>query len=479
MNERAPLAGPEVALGSSWGVRFGFGWASIAALMGCRAESPPAESGEVLDATEVEVVVPPRNVLVVLLDDVSPWQLEAYAEHPTPAVTPTISRLAAEGLLFQRFYAMPTCSPTRAAALTGRYGRRFDIGRWLNVDDAWELPLAELTIAEVLSAAPVPYETHAVGKWHVATKESDPAYTHPLRQGFKTYRGSPANLGLVGDFFEFFKVEADGTTTTATTYATTDEIDDAIEVIAAAKGPFFVWLGLHAPHLPFHIAPAELRTTDVKFTSHAGVKVLGAIEAIDHELGRLLESVDPDVLANTDVFVLGDNGAAAGAVLPPLVAGGGKGTVYEGGTRVPLIVWGPDVGQPGTQTHALAHVTDLFPTIAAIAGAGFTHEIDGHDLLPTIRGEADQGRDFVYLEAFFPNGPGVERESDERAVRDADWKLVHVQGSPPELYRLDHPLAEGADCLPGPLEPDAQEAYDRLSAELSRVEASLGILSQP
>lgn len=420
---------------------------------------------------------PPRNVLVVLLDDVSPWQVGTYGLHDRAAVTPTLGRLAAEGLMFTNFYAMPSCSPTRAALLTGRYGRRYHIGRWMFTTLDWELPLEEVTIAEQLSRGADPYVSHAVGKWHVSTFASNSGLSHPLKQGFATYRGLPPNLDLYGDYFHFPKVTAAGTFELRHAYATTDEVDDAIEVIAHSEGPFFVYLAIHGPHTPFHVAPEELRTVEITEESAFPYQVIGAIEAVDAELGRLLASIDPEVLANTDVFVLSDNGAPNNVSIPPIAFADGKGSLYEGGVNVPMIAWGPDVAAPGTVTAALGHVVDLFPTIAEIAEVPVDHEIDGVSLLPLLRGEVDTSREFVYVEAFFPNGPVDELKTDERAVRDADWKLIRNLNRPDELYRMDQPVVDGRDILASPLEAESRRAYQRLSAELDRVEVALGLIA--
>jgi arylsulfatase A-like enzyme len=134
------------------------------ALAACGRPEPPA------------LVTPegrPPNVLIVLLDDVGTDKIGAYAEHPRPAHTPNLDALAAEGVLFRNAWATPQCSPSRAALLTGRYGRRSGVGRTVQAyESSYELPPDELTLPEMLRGAPDAWDSSEVGKWHLATYAS-------------------------------------------------------------------------------------------------------------------------------------------------------------------------------------------------------------------------------------------------------------------------------------------------------------------
>lgn len=433
----------------------------------------------------------PPNVLLLVADDFGVDQLAAWREHPQPPRTPTLDGLVGAGVSFRNAWAYPDCSPTRAALLTGRYGRRTGVGQRVgnlkNAGKPFELPLDEVTLPEVLRGARTPYATSMVGKWHLTNFQSQRWGTHPNAQGFDWWAGTVGNLqnawsdGRERDFFDWEKV-VNGEVVPRARYVTTDETDDAIARIGEMREPWFLYAAFHAPHAPFHAPPPELLDADRPAPASTRAMYRAAVEALDREIGRLLASLPDDVRARTVVVFVGDNGTPKEAIAPPLDRRRGKNTLYEGGVRVPLVVAGP-IATPGASSDALVHVVDLLPTMAELAGAPVPAEVDGTSLVPWLREPSRASpRDFLYTERFAPNGSGPY-ELDVRAVRDAGFKLVRGKDGSEQLFDLHATrwaLDEGPDLLAeGEPSPEAAAALARLRIEMDRVSAELTYAHAP
>lgn len=460
-----------------------------ALLIGCGAgpslcdEAGPAGSGE--------------NILVIVSDDIGVDKTAAYGEHPSPARTPSIDALAAQGVMFRNAYASPTCSPTRASILTGRQPSRHGIGRWIYADDeTYSLPLDELTIPEALRHSPHPYISAAVGKWHLVGFADDSPQTHPLDQGFDCHAGSlgnPLEAVLPGHLprgFRNWEKAIDGVVSWKRRYMTSDTTDEALARIERTRSPWFLYVNYNDAHDPLHIPPTRLRTDKLTQSSSDLELYEAMVEAADTEIGRLLDGIPDDILATTTIIYISDNGTPSHGISEPWRDDRGKATVYEGGVRVPLIVAGPHVRDPGSVSDALVHAVDLFPTIAELAevdveglsveegdARGQPLELDGMSLLPWIEDPSlPSGRDYVYAEGFFPNGE-LARDYHQRTIRDAEWKLVWKdQGSSRDerFYYLD-PGAddEGEDLLDAELTETAAAAFERLQGAMEDQLAAL------
>ncbi|MEE8468333.1 MAG: sulfatase-like hydrolase/transferase, partial [Planctomycetota bacterium] len=287
------------------------------------------------------------NVLLVVLDDVGLDRVAAYGALDDPPATPTLDRLIREGIRFDRCWSNPFCSATRATLITGRYGFRTGIGAALRDGDAG-LGAEEWTLPRVLRAATdgTTY-TAAIGKWHLGAGDGD--LEHPRRSGFEHYAGCLNNLRSQSPraYYQWTKV-VDGEPRKVEGYLTTDTTDDALRAIeAAGERPWFVYLAYHAAHNPLHEPPAGLFERELEGTAftHPAEFHKAMVEALDHELGRLLREMDPEVLARTTLLVVGDNGTQGVANEPPWDRQRGKGTLFEGGIHVPLIVAGAGVGE--------------------------------------------------------------------------------------------------------------------------------------
>ena len=419
---------------------------------------------------------PPPNVLVVVMDDVGVDAVSTYGVQPSAPQTPTLDRLAAEGVRFAHAWAMPVCTPARAALLTGRMPRRTGMGSGVGpFDRHGGLPLSEVTLAELLRAAPVPYATTAIGKWHLTSTDVG-GLDAPNLQGFEHYRGAIANLlpaqttdGSNQDYFRWQETQ-DGVTAWRTGYATQAEVDDALAAADAMPEPWFLYLAFHAAHAPY-----QPPSTASGVGQDPPAQFEATVRALDSELGRLLDGLGEDRLANTIVVVLGDNGTPPVAERPPFDEDPSKFTMFEGGIHVPFLVRWPGVAKPGAVSDALVHVSDVFPTVARAAGVPEVSwpEIDGLDLAPVLREpESAVAHTLLFTEDFGPNGVSAQRLSDQVAVRDERYKLIRLYGVGEALYDLQGVAVEGdpIEVLPGSPEEAIQA---RLAAGLDAILATM------
>lgn len=379
------------------------------------------------------------NVLLVVLDDVGVDRVACYGEHPSPGRTPTIDALAREGVLFRRCWANPYCSATRATILTGRYAKRTGIGSFVAVDSLGSVGLLEdeWTIPIVLRRATGgTHRAAAIGKWHL--KGQAQGADHPERAGFELFAGSIGNLGAAGDetaYFHWLKL-VNGSLTTVDRYATSETTDDALRAIRAfGEQPWLLYVSYNAAHLPLHAPPPDLHDfplsgdpEDSPVPHHKAM-----VQALDRELGRLLAGIPPHVAERTTVIVVGDNGTQGVAIEPPFPPDHGKGTLFDGGIRVPLVVSGAGVpaGSRGAECAAPVNTTDLFATALALCGVEARAtvppdvELDSVDLTPYLADPRRPSlRDGVVAEMFRPNHPAGEYDVWRIAVSDGRHKLV-------------------------------------------------------
>ena len=415
----------------------------------------------------------PSNILLILADDLGVDRVGAYAEHPDPGRTPHIDALAARGVLFRNAWADPVCSSSRAAMLTGRYGFRTGVGRGIGQYNDRELSIDTPTLADALRPA---YATAFVGKWHLHSTPGSNYLVHPFELGFDFYGGGMDVFPLfIGDGYSLFVKNSQGSLGISTTYATTDEADDALFLTRWLPEPWFVVLSFHAPHAPFHKPPAHLHTQTLPASVAGNIPVhaKAAVEAMDTEIGRLFAGMDPDVLADTVVLFMGDNGTDGPATTWPFDPWRAKKTIYEGGINVPLIVAGPGVAV-GAESAALVDSSDLFATIADIAGAPHDTATDSVSFLPHLLDPSRPStRPWVYAEFFDANGWGPYLRND-RTVRDTRHKLLrfHLPWSHAyreEFYDLVADPWEHTNLLLGVLTPEQQSALDGLRQALSEL----------
>jgi arylsulfatase A-like enzyme len=341
------------------------------------------------------------------------------------------------------------CSPTRATILTGKYGIRTGV--------LWpgdEISLAETSLQSFINTnVPNTYNHAVIGKWHLAGRDqAKPGYIdNPNLMGIDYFAGLIG--GGVGDYFSWPLVE-NGQSSDSQDYTTTAFVDLTIDWIAGQQGPWFAWLAFNAPHTPFHLPPLGLHDRDTLSADQAAIDAdprpyyLAMIEAMDREIGRLLASFSAETRANTVIIYIGDNGTPR-QVIQGHVPGHGKGSVYEGGVAVPLIVSGRGVTRTGERESALVSSVDLFATIAALAGTG-TEEFNDSKSFAELLSNATTGlREYAYTEIKRDMDPFFR---DDWAIRNDRYKLIQRLASEQELYDLeadpfeqDNLLANGSD----------------------------------
>ncbi|MBM3858785.1 MAG: hypothetical protein FJ395_03940 [Verrucomicrobia bacterium] len=424
-----------------------------------------------------------NNILLIILDDYgvdsSPlYNTNAAAVFPP---TPNLTTLAQSGVIFQNAYVQPVCSPTRACLLTGRYGFRTGVGQVFGLTGGTPLAASEFTLPEAFAAnASLGYQCAQFGKWHLAAGQSSPNIVGawPLFKG--------PIMGAIPDYSNWQKVTCGTGVTTVqeaiTNYAPTEMVNDALAWIAqrdAAGQPWFAWVALNPPHTPLHKPPNDLHSYDwlpgttQHINNYPRLYWHAMMEAVDTEIGRLLAGVDR---AKTHVIFLGDNGTTSDVIQPPYVAERAKGTLYEGGIKVPMFISGPAVPNPGRTNTALVQAVDLFPTILELCGINVaatvpaTTTIDGRSLLPLLRNETETTPRYAYADLF---GDSIASTDAGKALRNTQYKLIRFQSGTEAFYDL---LADPAENSPLDLAglTDVQRAnYYSLVLRLARYQDTL------
>ncbi len=381
------------------------------------------------------------NTLLMIVDD---WGQDANPLYNNTsgallANMPHLATLASQGLSFTRAYTQPTCSPTRATIMTGRQPYQHGVG---TPEDAGNFSTSEITLPEILNDRGAPHAMLSVGKWHLGGNDT----------GYSTRGGWPEFYGITGGgvaSYTSWDKNSNGTSATSTTYTTTDQVNEAktfIDARAVSGTPWFTWVAFNAPHDPFHDPPAELAPTGGYSTigtseSTSSHQYRNMLEALDTEIGRLLESIDP---AQTNIIIIGDNGTPGAVVQAPYGDGHAKGSLFNGGTHVPMIVKGPAVTvAAGSSTDKLVHCADLFSTILELSGVDESavpnlaaQDVASTSIVPILTG-TDSADRCVIVES---NGG-----SKGRAIildDSPDYKLV-IQGDPDDP--LDSPVLEFYD----------------------------------
>jgi len=414
--------------------------------------------------TPTQPVEPSPNFLVVMSDDQGvDWVgafNEEFIERP---LTPRTDEFASEGLLFRRAYTAPSCSPARAALLSGRFGFRHGIGTAIYPDNAAQIADNEVLIPAVLDRANPSYYSALLGKWHLGL-EHVAGLDHPLRHGFDEYAGS---FGGLHDYAEWERVE-NGREVTVSEYPTIVTTDAAIDALGRLPEPWFLMVSYNAPHAPFHQPPSDLHSYDLDDDSTDRALFAATIQALDTEFGRLLDAMSAEQRANTYVIYLGDNGTM-NSVMQPRESYGGKNSVRETGTRTPLMIRGPDV-PAGAETQALVQTADFLPTLAELARTAPLPDValDGTSFADVLTEPTRSGREWIYAERFFPNGDGPW-EKHRQSARNDRFKLIrtHDEGTE-DLYDLQGVTRE-ADPIRPPYTGAAEVAWAELSALLDQL----------
>ena len=424
------------------------------------------------------------NIIVILADDLG-WNDVGY--HGSEIRTPRLDDLAANGVVLSQFHSQPTCTPTRAALMTGKNPQRLGIYRQFAKNANQGLPPAAQTMADHLKAGG--YQTWLVGKWHLGHARQ--AF-HPNARGFDHYYGHVT--GGIGYWDHVhgggLDWQRNGRTVREQGYSTHLLTDEAISLIEARDRtrPFFLYAAFNAPHLP-NEAPAETinRYTDIENPYrrvHAAM-----VTELDMAVGRLIDTLaQQGVLEDTLIWFMSDNGglnrdSGMGGYLKlaetvddwfgdsaPItmlefirtnaLEGGadntplrfGKGSIYEGGTRVPSFVYWPGLLSP-REEDALITVQDVLPTLLAAVELETPTDLDGGNQWPTLTdGTTTTTNPYITM------GQG-----GDQAYYQWPWKLI-VREDATELYNLTEDPLEKRD-----LADDQPELVVDLNAKLESI----------
>ncbi|MCC6263167.1 MAG: arylsulfatase [Bryobacterales bacterium] len=411
------------------------------------------------------------NILLVMTDDQGWGDLSAGGN--TILETPNMDRVAEEGMRFDNFHVSPVCAPTRASLMTGRYNYRTGVvdtfkGRAMMYPD-------EVTVAELLRGGG--YRTGIFGKWHLG----DNFPLRPKDQGFETslvHNGGgigqpsdpPGNRYLNPMLLE------NGAEKRFEGYCTDIFANAAMRFIEAHRDePFFCYVATNTPHTPLEVPEEWVAPFHGTGLSDGEAKLYAMVKNIDDNLGKLLAKLAQlDLDRDTVVFFLTDNGAGGPKRFNAGLRGF-KGSVYEGGIRVPLFVRWPGRIAPGSHCERLAAHIDLLPTICEYAGVKPPHapRIDGRSLAPLLDGRTGGWAGRTFFTQWHRGDQPIPRES--AAVVTERYKLVLQRDLTNgfELFDLTNDPGETTD-LSGKLPQIAAELRRRYDNWFASVSATRG-----
>jgi len=399
------------------------------------------------------------NILVILADDLGYHDLSYYG---TPDIrTPNIDMLCKAGMRFDNFYSnSPVCSPTRASLMSGRYPEMVGVPGLIRSNPDANFGFLKpdaLLLPKLLKQAD--YNTALVGKWNLGLETPNT----PNEKGFDFFHGFLDDM--MNDYWDHlrngkdFMRKNDRQDNPKGRHATDVFTGWAIDYIAEQKNnanPFFLYLAYNAPHFP--VQPPEEWMAKVKArqpnSTETRAKLVALIEHMDDGIGKVIKALkETGAYDNTLIVFMSDNGG----FLPDNANNGdlrdGKGSMYEGGIRVPAFCVWPNHIQPAAVSLQPAITMDIYPTLSEVAGITIRHKVDGISLLNVLLGKV---KNLPERPLFFTRREGNLKFGGEtiQAVINGDWKLL--QNSPFEPYQLYN------------LHEDPKEERNLVSAELEQ-----------
>ena len=437
------------------------------------------------------------NIIYVLADDLGYTDVACFGSKYYE--TPNIDRLAAQGMRLTCYHNCQNCTPTRAALMSGQYGARtgvYTVGGierfdWQQrplrpVNNVTELPLDKITVAQSLKAAG--YRTGMFGKWHIGEKGAH----HPAQRGFEE---AIVSMGVHFNFATNPK-----TPYPKDRYLADFLTDRAVDFVRRHKDePFFLYLPHFAVHAPLSAKPELIQKFKAKpgVGGHNNPTYAAMIASVDESVGRVMAVLDELKLAENTVLIFSsDNGGVGGYAREGLTRGAagditdntplrsGKGSLYEGGTRVPFIVRWPGVTKPGSASDVPAIHVDLYPTLLEIAGAKRpeNYPLDGESLAPLFRDpQASLKRDaiFQHFPGYLGIGQNQWRTTPVGLIHAGDWKLLEFfEDHRLELYNLREDVGESKN-LAASNPAKARELHERLVAWRKEIKAPMPAANTP
>ncbi len=389
------------------------------------------------------------NILLIVADDMGIDITNGYQSNATMPVTPHLDSLRANGITYMNTWSSPMCTPTRASIMSGQYGINTGVMKApgnLNIADSSVFHIVEELTNNTYSDA-------VIGKWHISNPID---YDHPSQHGVDHYEGS--FTAMVDDYYSWEKV-TNGSVSTVNEYATTNLTNAAIDWVDNQSQPWLLWMAHVAPHSPFHVPPVGLYSTTN--TNGNLNKYVAAIEAMDHEIGRLISSLDESTRENTIIIFVGDNGTP-GPVVQYFDNDHAKGSLYEGGVRVPMIISGKGVSRINEEELGLTQVSDIYATIIELTGQQLPGGIQNSlSLKPSFTCQNSILRPYVYTDFDKMN-------TLSWAIRNDQYKLIEDENGNQEFYDIIADLQEQNDLI-GSLTSAQQAVLTLLQDEATNI----------
>lgn len=396
------------------------------------------------------------NILLIIADDMGVDATPGYTLGNIKPNMPTLQKLQSEGITYNNVWSNPTCTPTRATMLTGKYG--FKTGVTM-VDDV--LSTSETSIQSYLKTnGASEYSSAVIGKWHLSKNDS-----HPNNMGIDYFAGLTG--GGVQSYWNW-NLNINGQSTVSDQYTTTKFTDLAIEWVAEQDNPWFLWLAFNAPHSPFHLPPNELHSQGNLPTDEESINTnplpyyMAMIEAMDSEIGRLLNSMDTEELENTLILFIGDNGTP-GQVIQEQTKYRAKGSIYQGGVHVPLVIAGKDVLRMGSFENSLINTTDLFATIANVAGISGDLVHDSQSFYESFNEIPSEKRTYAYAEGRKDTG------NYDLTIRNETHKYMLFDDGTEGFYKLNIGDLETTNLLDASLSNSDENIKNELTSKLNEI----------
>ena len=391
------------------------------------------------------------NILFIIADDMGKDATQGFSEGSIKPNTPNLNKLKNEGLSFNNFWVNPTCSPTRASMITGKYGYRTGV-KWAGDELSQSEKILQKYIAEETNDT---YASAIVGKWHLSGENIN---INPETFGLDYYAGLVR--GAVQDYYQWQFYE-NVSVNIKTEYITKVFTDLSIDWINSQSKPWFLWIAYNAPHTPFHVPPSEMHSQGNLPTYIDGLEpmpyYMAAIEAMDYQIGKLLEGIPDDELDNTIIIFIGDNGTPNQVAQSPYSNSTVKGSLYQGGINVPLFISGVEISRI-EEDNSLICSSDIFSTIAELAGVS-TSEINDSKSFKTLLNNEAGHRDFQYSEM----NDGTD---DLWTISNGEFKLIVNANGNEEMYNLLSDPYENNNLLNTTLMSEEENAKIELETEL-------------
>lgn len=428
----------------------------------CSSNSEDVNDTNEMPIEEVPDTTPPTqttpNILLVIADDFGLDACPGYSLGNTKPNMPNLTSLMTNGLKFNNVWSNPTCSPTRAGILTGKYGFKNGVTRAGQV-----LSTSETSIQKFLDDNTNEAYAHAVvGKWHLARTDS-----HANDMGIDYFAGTSSNV----DNYYNWTLNINGSTSTSTDYLTTKLTDLAINWIDTQTKPWFLWLAYNAPHSPFHLPPNNLHSQgtlpsdQTSISNNPSPYYMASLEALDSEMGRLINSLSQEEKDNTIIIFVGDNGTP-GQVAQDYHSRRAKGTVYQGGINVPMIVSGNGVSRINQTEDALINTLDIFATVADLAETGTNEIHDSKSFKDLLSASSNLSRTYLFTEVL------NDQDTQDVTIRNATHKYILFGDGTEALFNLSQNPLENPNLMQAnqlPLSDSDNAIKNTLVSELNKI----------